>query len=74
MIINENYRLCVKHRRQIIENYNMGFITPCELYCQLWDLYCWITTDERQYERRRKIWHLLCLLPSWVFSLYERVR
>lgn len=75
MTINENYRRAVQERRQIVENYNMGFLMPSEYYCQLWDVYSWLNGDDaKKYERTRKIWHLLCLLPKWVFSLYERVR
>ena len=60
-------RMVAEQKQQIIENYNMGFYTPMEFYCQLVDTYTWVNG-------KRWRWHLLCLLPAWMFNLYERLR
>lgn len=60
-------RMAVECRQEIIENYNMGFLNAKDLYCQLSDTYTWLNGKRWQ-------WHLLCLLPKWMFSLYERIR
>ena len=57
--------MMAESRQQIVENYNMGFITLYEYYCQLIDTYTWVNG-------KRWMWHLMCLLPSWPFNLYER--
>ena len=77
MVINENYRHAVEYRQEIRENYNMGFYMPSEYYCLLWDTYRWLhghSNDIKRYRRAERVWHLLCLLPEWMFKLYERVR
>jgi hypothetical protein len=77
MIINKYYREAAKHRSEIRENYNMGFYLPSEYYCLLWDTYRWFYSRPGEWEkfkRAERIWHFLCLLPEWVFKIYERVR
>ena len=76
MVINRFYRQAAEQRQQIRENYFMGFLMPSEYYCQLWDTYRWLygTEDLKRYRRAERIWHFLCLLPEWVFKIYERVR
>ena len=58
-------RMMAESRQQIVENYNMGFITLYEYYCQILDTYTWVNGKRWQ-------WHLMCLTPSWPFRLYEK--
>lgn len=47
--------------KQIEDNYNMGFITYREYCCQ------------RTHARgQMKKWHILCLIPAWIFNLIDR--
>lgn len=46
--------------KQIEDCYNMGFITYGEYCCQ-----------RAHAKGQMKKWHILCLVPDWVFSLIE---
>lgn len=61
-----NLRNAAECRMQITDNYNMGFITLYEYYCQILDTYTWLNG-------RRWMWHLLCLCPSFPFAMYEKI-
>lgn len=53
--------------KDIIENYNCGFLTKAEYNCQMLSVYAWDDCKAR-------LWHLACLLPDWVHNLIFNIR
>ncbi len=53
--------------KEIISNYNMGFLTKLEYNCQIIAVYTWES-------RRQILWHLACLLPEWIHNLIFNIR
>lgn len=53
--------------KDIIRNYNFGFITKSEYNCQIIAVYTWDS-------RKQYLWHLACLLPDWVHILIFGIR
>ena len=54
--------------KEIICNYNMGFLTKAEYNCQIIGVITWDSDKEQ------RLWHLACLLPDWVHNLIFNIR